>query len=69
MVLKQQEPQQQVHQQGYSLNNRKLNDRGFVKSSKTLIGNKNAAEARTKTHKDTDNFLCHGMMELVKHSN
>jgi hypothetical protein len=27
------------------LNNRKLNDRGFVKSSKTLIGNKNAAGA------------------------
>jgi hypothetical protein len=26
-------------------NNRKLNDRGFVKSSKTLIGNKNAAGA------------------------
>jgi hypothetical protein len=42
MVLKQQEPQQQVHQQDIP-NNRKLNDRGFVKSSKTLIGNKNAA--------------------------
>jgi hypothetical protein len=45
MVLKQQEPQQQAHQQECIPNNRKLKDKGFVKSSKTLIGNKNAAGA------------------------
>jgi hypothetical protein len=42
MVLKQQEHQQQAHQQE-CFQIRKLKDKGFVKSSKTLIGNKNAA--------------------------
>jgi hypothetical protein len=42
LVLKQQEHQQQAHQQ--ESNNRKLKDKGFVKSSKTLIGNKTAGD-------------------------
>jgi hypothetical protein len=39
MVLKQQEHQQHSSARMFP-NNRKLKDKGFVKSSKTLIGNK-----------------------------